>query len=154
MLTYGVFANLDSIDVLDTHAPEAGTSLTVTTQTLGDVSVLRCAGRITLDDEQLLRTAIQSRSRSRAIVLDLAQVRAIDAAGLGTLVAIRGWAIAIGAELKLMNLTPRVEEVLEVTNLRPAFEVCSFREMMTLLCRAIRATQRETSVPASQSVPA
>lgn len=152
MLIYGAFANPDSLDVLDTHVPEAGTSLTVTPQTLGDVSVLRCAGKITLDDEQLLRTAIQSQSRSRAIVLDLAQVQAIDAAGLGTLVAIRGWAIAIGAELRLMNLTPRVEEVLEVTNLMAAFEVCSFREMMTLLCRAMRSTQIEASVSARQSV--
>jgi anti-sigma B factor antagonist len=132
---------------LDVLKPDSSTvmPLRVSIRIFGDVSVLHCVGRITLSDEQLLRSAIRSRSESRAIVLDLAQVSAIDTAGLGTLVAIRGWAIATGVRLKLMNVTPRVEEVLHVTNLKAAFEVCSFREMMALLCRAIRLSQREES---------
>jgi anti-anti-sigma factor len=119
--------------------------LSVTVQDLGDVSVLRCTGRITLGDTDTLRTAVRHRLLASTIVLDLAGVTAIDAAGLGTLVDLRSWAVANGTDLKLMNLTPTVEEVLRVTNLVTTFEVCSFREMMDLLCRALRST--EPSMP-------
>jgi anti-anti-sigma regulatory factor len=57
-------------------------------------------------------------------------------------VSLRAWAKSTGTELKLMNLTPRVEEVLELTHLRAAFEVCSVREMMDLLCRATHSSPR------------
>jgi len=40
-----------------------------------------------------------------------------------------------------MNLTPRVEEVLELTNLRPKFEFCSVADMVDLLCRAMSESQ-------------
>ncbi len=110
--------------------------LSMTIQKLGDVSVFHCSGRITAGEENPLRTAVRSQSGVRAVVLDLADVTAIDAAGVGMLVSLRGWSKASGTELKLMNVTPRVGEVLELTHLRSTFEVCTLREMMDLLCRA------------------
>jgi hypothetical protein len=37
-----------------------------------------------------------------------------------------------------MNVTPRVKNLLELTKLSSAFEICGAREMIDLLCGAIR----------------
>lgn len=108
--------------------------LKLTIQMLGDLCVFHCAGRILANDEDFLRPAVRSQACLRAVVLDLAEVSAIDAAGVGMLVSLREWAESTHVQLKLINLTPRVEEVLRLTNLIDAFEVCSVREMVDLLC--------------------
>ena len=74
-------------------------------------------------------------------VLDLAEVTAIDAAGLGALVAIRNRIKTEGATLKLMDVTRRVETLLELSNLKSVFEFCSGPEMLRLLCRAFEQSQ-------------
>jgi anti-anti-sigma factor len=117
--------------------------LSLSIHNLGDVAVFKCSGRITLEDEQRLRRAVLSQSELRMAVIDLADVTAIDAAGVGMLVSLRAWANETETSLKLMNLTPRVEEVLQVTNLRSAFEICSVPEMIDLLCRASRLHKYE-----------
>ena len=113
------------------------TKLNLTIQVLGDVAVLRCSGRITSEDTEELRKAVLTPSDIRTVVLDLSEVRSVDAAGLGTLVALRNWATARCNQFKLMNLAPLVEQVLEITNLKQQFEICSLAEMLDLLCRAI-----------------
>ena len=117
-------------------------------QNLGDVTVFRCAGRITADDADGLRKAVLAQSQLRVAVLDLAEISAVDAAGLGMLAGLRNWAKAAGKQLKLMNIVPRVDEVLEITHLRSAFEICSVREMMDLLCRAANPVQAQSQAPA------
>lgn len=71
-------------------------------------------------------------------MLDLADVLVIDAAGLGVLVSLRVWAKQTGTDLKLMNVTARVEQLLGLTHLKSEFEVCSAQEMLDLLCRALQ----------------
>jgi hypothetical protein len=71
------------------------------------------------------------------LVLDLVDTVAIDAAGLGVLVSVRAWAKQTNRGLKLMNVPPRVEQLLQLTNLKSSFEVCSAEEMLDLLCCAI-----------------
>ena len=114
-------------------------------QNLGDVAVLHCKGRITADEGERLRQAVLAQSPISMAVLDLAEVTAIDAAGVGMLAALRAWSNETNTILKLMNLTPRVEEVLHVTNLRSAFEICSVPEMIDLLCRASRLHRAEAA---------
>jgi anti-anti-sigma factor len=89
---------------------------------------------------EVLRNAVLRQRGIRTLVLDLADIIAVDAAGLGMLASLRAWAKETRTELKLMNVTPRVEKLLELTNLKSAFEVCSGREMLALLCRAINET--------------
>jgi anti-anti-sigma factor len=113
-------------------------------QNLGDVTVFRCVGRLTSDDVDGLRKAVLSQSQLRVAVLDLAEISAVDAAGLGMLAGLRNWAKSAGKQLKLMNIVPRVDEVLELTGLRSVFEICSVREMLDLLCRAAHPTQSES----------
>ena len=117
--------------------------LRLTIHTMGDVAVFRCAGRITFVGGDALRFAVSRHPPMRIAVLDLAEITGVDAAGLGILVSMQAWADATGTVLKLMNLTPRVEELLELTNLRSAFEVCSVQDMLDLLCRAVDRSRFE-----------
>jgi anti-anti-sigma factor len=121
-----------------------GAMLRIETQKLGNISTFRCTEGIIGRDGQTLWNTV-SQSCARAVVLDLANVRAIDAAGLGTLVSLRMWAHASGTTLKLMNLTPFVEQILELTQLRGMFEVCSVPEMLDLLCRAAAQTPQPSA---------
>jgi anti-sigma B factor antagonist len=130
--------------------------LSLTIHNLEKVTLVRCAGRITADCGNVLRNGVITHVHTSAVVLDLGDVSALDAAGLGILVVLWRWADATGKELKLLNLTPRVEELLELTKLRPAFEVCSVRDMLDLLCRlSDRAPQStEATAPAYLAVSA
>jgi len=111
--------------------------LSLKMQNLGDATVIRCSGRITFPDADVLRTIVFQHARVRTVLIDLADVIMIDANGLGILVRLRTWAEKARVKLKLMNLNPRIESLLKLTNLKPEFEVCSAEEMLDLLCSAI-----------------
>jgi len=117
--------------------------LSLTIQKLGDTTVIPCAGRLVIPYAEVLRNAALRQRGIRTLVLDLADIIAVDAAGLGMLVSLQAWAKETRTALKLMNVTPKVEEMLELTNLKSAFEVCSGREMLALLCRAINQSEPE-----------
>jgi anti-anti-sigma factor len=91
-----------------------------------------------MGDGDALQNAVSRQQPLRVAVLDLAEISAIDAAGLGSLLSVRKWAGGTGTELKLMNLTPQVEELLVLTKLRSVFSVYRVQEMLDLLCRAVR----------------
>jgi anti-sigma B factor antagonist len=108
--------------------------LKITVQKLGGTSVLRCHGRIVAGEAgSILRHAVLSQRHTRMLVIDLARVDRIDAGGLGILVGLRESARSLAITFKLMNATNRVEEILEMTHLRPVFEFCSVRELFCLL---------------------
>ena len=115
--------------------------LNVAVHNLGEVTIFRCTGRIAFGYADRLLNAISKWAWARIAVLDLAGVTEIDAAGIGALVSVRKRAKASGVALKLMNLTPKVEDLLELTRLRSAFEICSVPEMLGLLCRAFERSQ-------------
>ena len=71
-------------------------------------------------------------------VLDMAEVTAVDAAGLGLLVELRNWACKRRTQLRLLNVTPYLEKLLRITNLVRILDVCSVREMMDLQSRDAR----------------
>jgi len=148
--------------------------LKITVQKLGDVSVLRCRGRIVAGGAgSTLRNAVLSQPYIRILVIDLARVERIDAGGLGILLGLRESARSRAIVFKLMNATKRVEEILEVTHLHSVFEFCSVQELFCLLHRAAsmpscsadqsnRADENESrnsfvewpeSVPAPQAAP-
>jgi anti-sigma B factor antagonist len=111
--------------------------LKITVQKLGDTSVLRCHGRIVAGDAgSILRNAVLSQRQTTMLVIDLARVERIDAAGLGVLLGLRESARFRAITFKLMNATKRVEEILELTHLQTVFEFCSVRELFCLLHRA------------------
>jgi len=115
--------------------PGRSSMLNISVQELGDVSILHCQGRILFGNSNLSSTA-RSRKNLRTLVLDLAQVDGIDAGGLGVLLDLLAWAHAAEVGLKLLNVMPPVQRLLESTRLTGVFEVCSVREMFHLMCRA------------------
>jgi anti-sigma B factor antagonist len=92
---------------------------------INGVSVLDLAGRITLGDESnqvYLKIKEMLGKGASQIVLNLAGVRHIDSAGLGTLVSGYTSAQNLCATLKLANLTKRFRELLNITKLVTIFE--------------------------------
>lgn len=93
--------------------------LTVNVQNLGNEVILRCQGRIVRGDETaILCSAVQQHGRS--VILDLTEVDALDAAGIGALVSLQ----AAGIYLKLSNPSEQVRQVLSITGLDSIFELC------------------------------
>lgn len=127
--------------------------LSLIIRSMGNVTIFHCDGRITADSRNSFLDLVLAHSGRRVIVLDLGRISVVDAAGLGTLISLRAWAQRIGKELKLMNLTTRVEELLELTNLRSVFEVCSAADITPLMERPSRsclvAESNERSLPGS-----
>jgi len=84
--------------------------------------ILRCVGSIEEGSEGGLLCAAL-RHRGRDLVVDLAEVEAIDAAGIGALIALQ----AAGIYLKLMNLSERVRAALRAASADSIFEICESR---------------------------
>jgi anti-anti-sigma factor len=109
----------DRIRFEATESRENCSMLTVTIENFGEITTLHCLGRIVRGDETaVLCSAVQQGGRN--VVLDLAQVDVIDAAGIGALVSLQ----AAGVYLTLLNPTEQVREVLKVTGLDSIFEIC------------------------------
>ncbi len=107
----------------------------------GSTTVVWCAGRIVVGEGvSKLRDAVLCELGQQSIVLDLAAVEAIDAGGLGLLVFLHTCAHGLGIELKLMNPTPRVAELLRLTNLDSVFEILSAEDVSSRYATVTRAT--------------
>ena len=124
--------------------------LNIRTQKLGNTTVLHCVGRVTFPYTDALQSLALQEAHAQRLVLDLADVTAIDAAGLGALVSLRSWSRGSGKALKLMNVNPKVQRLLDLTNLKSVFEICSAREVLDLLCRALYESETEMFVPPLQ----
>jgi anti-anti-sigma factor len=91
----------------------------LTIHKLGEAVVFRCIGRIVFGECHILRHAVFSHPYIEIAVLDLGEITAIDAAGLGLLVELHKWAAAKRMQLKLLNLTPYVANLLNMTHVTP-----------------------------------
>jgi len=94
-------------------------NLTLQSQTIDSVVVIRCQGRIVLGDEiRALQLEVgKLRQLKKKVVLQLAEVNYIDSAGLGALVRLVGMLRVGGGGLKLCELSPFVHKVLQATHL-------------------------------------
>ncbi len=101
-------------------------SVTVTTRRVGDVSVLDVSGRITLgESSSILRESLRECAGARhpSVLLNLEEVNYIDSSGIGELVSGYTNIRDAGGQLKLLNLTKRVKDLLQITKLYTVFEV-------------------------------
>ena len=92
--------------------------LNVVTEKSGETVVLHCQGRIVRGYETAILCHVLRHADQR-IVLDLSEVEAIDAAGIGALVALQ----AAGIYLQLVNPSTTVLEVLQISRLDSIFDV-------------------------------
>jgi anti-sigma B factor antagonist len=94
-------------------------------RTIGDITVLDLEGRLTIGDgAELLRdkvTSIVFQGRNQ-ILLNLAGVPYMDSGGLGELVRCSMAARKANGEVKLVNLTSRISDLLSITKLLTVFE--------------------------------
>jgi anti-sigma B factor antagonist len=100
--------------------------MTITTREVSHVTIVDINGRITLGDETgLLRDTVRKliAEGKKKIVLNLANVDYVDSSGVGELVSSFTTVRNAGGELKLLNLTKKVQDVLYVTKLYTVFDV-------------------------------
>ncbi|HXZ34295.1 MAG TPA: STAS domain-containing protein [Terriglobales bacterium] len=100
--------------------------LKVHTREVEDVTIVDVSGRITLGEETgLLRKTVHDLvdGGKKKIVLNLADVDYIDSSGVGELVSSYTAVRNAGGELKLLNLTRKVHDLLQVTKLYTIFDI-------------------------------
>src|SRR5580704_16132614 len=87
----------------------------------GDLTVttVRCHGRLVNQTAGELRDMVKPLiTEGGSIVLDLTDVNFMDSLGLGTLVGLKVSALHQGfCTLTVVNLTPRIQDLLQLTNL-------------------------------------
>jgi anti-sigma B factor antagonist len=90
-----------------------------------DATVVRCTGRLTAETSPLLKAEVKALlPNKRRVILDLTELSYMDSSGLGTLVAIYISAKSAKCELQLLNLSPRIRELLSLANVLSVFEEC------------------------------
>lgn len=101
-------------------------SFRASSRDIGDVTVIDMEGRITLGEgSSLLRDLVRaSLAKGRKkIVMNLAGVNYIDSTGLGELVSGYRLVKSEGGELKLLNLSKKVTDLLQITKLYTVFDI-------------------------------
>ena len=108
----------------------------------GDVAVLQCAGRMVRAQAlSLLKDAVTSLSQLRVVVLDLSEVEILDAGGLGILVSLHNWACVNGIQLKLVNPSKPVRQMLELTRLTSVLHISSLEDVIHIFCSGDRGIE-------------
>ncbi len=94
-------------------------------RSVGEVIILDLKGKITLNEgDEVLKDKINSLilQDKKRILLNLAEVPYIDSAGLGEIVRTYTTVSRQGGQLKLVNLTKRITDLLMITKLLTVFE--------------------------------
>jgi anti-sigma B factor antagonist len=98
----------------------------ISTRQVDGVTILDCSGRITLGEGSIvLRDAIREilSKGNKKILVNLGDVNYIDSSGIGELVSAFTTVKNQGGELKLLNLTKKVHDLLQITKLYTVFDV-------------------------------
>jgi anti-sigma B factor antagonist len=101
-------------------------SVKLNTRQVGDVTVIDVSGRITLGEgSSTLRDALREliAKGNKKILLNLSDVSYIDSSGIGELVSGFTTVTNHGGQLKLVGLSKRVKDLLQITKLYTVFEV-------------------------------
>ena len=103
-------------------------ALQATYRDSGRVTVIDFSGRITLGEgSALLRKTVRGllQDKRNLLLLNLGDVDYIDSSGIGELVSAYTAAKNQGGEMKLLNLTRKVRDLLQITKLYTVFDVHS-----------------------------
>ena len=101
-------------------------SLTINIRDNRGVSVIDVSGRLTLGETPaLLKDEIRRllNEGSRRILLNLDRLTQMDSSGMGMLVGAFATVSREGGQLKLTNLSRRVQDLLIITKLHTVFEI-------------------------------
>ncbi len=99
--------------------------LNVAERQAGDVTVLDLSGKITIGEGSVaLRSAIRRliEEGKKKILLNLGSVSYVDSSGIGELVSSFTTLNRGGGQLKLLNLTQKIQDLLAITKLLTVFD--------------------------------
>ncbi len=128
--------------------------LSLENQLTGDVVVIRCQGPISLGDSvDALQAELDKQTKLRKkVVLQLAETDYVDSSGMGVLVRLFGALQSTGGEVKLCQVSPFVQRVLEATNLLSLFLTYgSEAEAVEAFSKASR-TSRQAPAPSGARI--
>jgi anti-sigma B factor antagonist len=101
-------------------------SMKTSTRQVNGVTIVDCSGRITLGEGSVILKDVVRELLSKGqkkILLNLGDVNYIDSSGIGELVSAFTTVRNQGGELKLLNLTKKVHDLLKITKLYNLFDV-------------------------------
>jgi anti-anti-sigma factor len=88
------------------------------------VTTIKCHGRLVSDNAREIKELVKPLidAGGRRIVIDCGDLQFLDSSGLGALVGLKVSAINKGlGKLELVNLSPRVSELIKLTSLTDLF---------------------------------
>lgn len=100
--------------------PEAAavSLLTLDVERNGEISTIKCHGKLVFGVCDVLSSTVRDvMPESKRIVLDMTDLQVMDSLGLGTIVRLYVSSKARGICLVLINVGPRVRQLLGITNL-------------------------------------
>ncbi len=106
-------------------------SLTINERKSGSIAILDLSGKITIGVGSVqLRDAVRKLidSGCKEILLNLGDVGYVDSSGIGELVSSFTTTSNSGGQLKLLNLTKKIQDLLAITKLLTVFETFTSEE--------------------------
>jgi anti-sigma B factor antagonist len=100
-------------------------ALTLETFVQDDATVVRCHGRLTFHAAGDFKARVKAlMAETRRLALDLGDLSYMDSSGLGAVVGIYVSAKAARCDLRVVNLSKPVRQLLGITHLLSMFEAC------------------------------
>ncbi len=98
-------------------------NFSVTIRQSGPISLLDVSGRLTSFETGALRDSISRllKDGRKNIVLNLSGLQYLDSSGIGELARIYVSVVKVSGQMKVVGLSPKVEEILKITQLYQVF---------------------------------
>ena len=99
------------------------TNFSVAIRQAGPISLVDVSGRLTSFEVSALRDAISRllKQGRKNIVLNLCGLEYLDSSGIGELAKVYVSVVKVNGQLKVVGLSPKVEEILKITQLYQVF---------------------------------
>ncbi len=99
------------------------TNFSVTIRQAGPISLLDVAGRLTSFEIGALRDSVSRllKQGHKNIVLNLSGLQYLDSSGIGELARVYVSVVKQSGQMKVVGLSPKVEEILKITQLYQVF---------------------------------
>jgi len=100
--------------------------ITISRRNVDDIKILDCSGKIVLGQGTMtIRNMVRDiiTAGGKKIILNLADVSYVDSSGIGELVSTYTTVTSSGGQLKLLNLTKKIEQLLVITKLLTVLQV-------------------------------
>jgi len=109
-------------------ATDATAALRVEVERQPAKTVVHCAGKVIIESCTLFSATVRPLiAESKPLRVDLSKVTQVDSVGLGTFVSLWASARNKGCELRFINPSPQVRDLMEITRLQEMFELAPAR---------------------------